>query len=197
VVREHQIHAAGMDVELRPQIGLAHGHAFGVPAGSSAPPRRRPRRLARLGALPQREITLITFTRRRALALVHVVDPVPRQCPVLGVAQHVEVHIALGRVRVAALDETLDQLHHLGDVPGGAGFGRRRQHAERVIGRGERTLEGGRPLPPRPARVRGFVEDLVVDIGDVADERHVETLCRQPAPQHIEGDTTAHVSDMG
>ena len=197
VVREDQVHAARVDVELRAQVGLAHRDAFGVPAGAPRPPRRRPRRLAGLGALPQREVTRIALTRRDALALVHVVDPVAGQLAVVGVAQNVEVDVAPAGVGVPVVDQPLDQLDHLGDVPGGTGLGRRGQHAKRVVRLGEGPLEGGCPLPPRPARVGGLVEDLVVDVGDVADECHVVALGGQPAPQHVERDTAAYVADVG
>ena len=67
VVREDQIHSAGVDVELRPEVRLAHRDAFGVPARAAAAPRRRPGRLAGLGALPQREVALVALAGRDAL----------------------------------------------------------------------------------------------------------------------------------
>ena len=68
--------------------------------------------------------------------------------------------------------------------------------SERVVGRGERPLVGGRPLPPRPARRGGLVEDLVVDVGDVADERDVVAARDQPAAQDVEGHPAADMPDV-
>ncbi len=87
-----------------------------------------------LGALPQREVALVALAGGDALALVHVVDPVAGQLAVVGQAQHVEVDVAAAGVGVPALDQPLDELDDLGDVPGGARLGRRRQHAQRVVG---------------------------------------------------------------
>ena len=185
-----------MDIELRTEVLVRHRHAFGVPARPSASPRRGPGRLTGLGALPQREVALIALAGRHSLALMDVVDPVPGQLAVVGVAQHVEVDVAATLVGVAGLDQSLDQLDHLRDVAGGPGFDRGRQDAERVVGGGERPLVGCRPFPPRPARRRGLVQDLVVDIGDVADERDVAAPRRQPAPQDVERHPAAHVADV-
>ena len=70
-MREHQIGAAAVNVKPFAQQAQAHSHALNVPAGAPGHPRRIPRRLARLGCLPQREIL------RAALALVHL-HPHPR-----------------------------------------------------------------------------------------------------------------------
>src|SRR5699024_7470053 len=52
------------------------------------------------------------------------------------------------------------------------------------------------PLPPRAVVLRGLGEDLVVDVGDVTDERDVIALGEQPAAQDIEGHTGTHVPDV-
>jgi hypothetical protein len=40
-------------------------------------------------------------------------------------------------------------------------------------------------------------EDLVVDVGDIADEGDVVAVAaRQPAPQHVEGDGEADVPEV-
>ena len=87
VVREDQIHAAGVDVELGAEVRLAHRDALGVPAGAARAPRRRPRRLAGLRALPQREVALVALAGGDALALVDVVDLVAGQLAVVGQAR--------------------------------------------------------------------------------------------------------------
>ena len=196
VVREDQIHSAAMDVEFRPQIGAGHCRAFDMPARTSAPPRRGPRRFAGLFALPQGEVALVTLAGRHTLALMDVVDPVPGQLAVLRVAEHVEVDVAAAGIGVARLDQALHQFDHLADVPGGAGLRRRRQYVQCVIGRGERPLMGGRPLPPRPARRGRLGQNLVFDVRHVADECDVVAPRDQPAAQDVEGHTAADMPDV-
>ena len=167
-----------------------------MPAGASAPPRRGPRRLVGFRAFPQREIALVALAGRDSLALMDVVDLVAGQLSVFGVAQHVEIDVASADVGMAGVDQPLDQLHHLSDVASGPRLRRGRQDTEGVVGGGERPLVGGRPFPPRPARRGGLVEDLVLDIGDVAYECDVATVRHQPAAQDVEGHTAAHVADV-
>ena len=192
---ENQIHSAAMDIEFAPRSS-GHRRAFQMPAGASAPPRRGPRRLVGFGALPQREVALIALAGSHSLALMDVVDLVSGQLAVFGVAQHVEIDVAAAGIGVAGLDQPLDQLHHLGHVAGGPRLPRWRQDTEGVVGGGERPLVGGRPFPPRPARRGGLVEDLVLDIGDVADECDVTAPRRQPAAQDVEGHAAAHMADV-
>src|SRR5699024_5287652 len=53
------------------------------------------------------------------------------------------------------------------------------------------------PGPPRGARLGGPREDLVVDVGDVADVGDLETAALEPAHQHVEGDEGAQVPQVG
>lgn len=56
VMRELEVDAAGVYVErVAAHVGR-HGRALYVPAGPARAPRRRPRRLARLAALPQGKV---------------------------------------------------------------------------------------------------------------------------------------------
>ena len=56
VVREDDVHAAAVDVEGLAQVLHAHRRALDVPARPARAPGRVPRRLARLGALPEDEV---------------------------------------------------------------------------------------------------------------------------------------------
>jgi len=42
----------------------------------------------------------------------------------------------------------------------------------------------------------GLAENLVVDVGDVADEQHVVSADAEPAAQHVEDDPAAEVFDV-
>ena len=83
------------------------------------------------------------------------------------------------------------------DVPGGPRLVGGRQAAR---GRRRRAVNARsfvvRPRPPRHAVRRGLGEDLVVDVGDVADEGDVEPAGGQPAAQHVEGERGADVADV-
>ena len=62
MMREHQVHAASVDVERLPQILVRHGRAFGMPAGETIPPRGGPTHdMFRHGFLPKREVRRIAF----------------------------------------------------------------------------------------------------------------------------------------
>src|SRR5699024_11999985 len=91
-----------------------------------------------------------------------------------------EVHVAACRVCVTPVDQPLDQLDHLGDVSGGAWRDGGWQTAERV----ESGLEGafvfGRPRPPGRVGFRRLTDDLVVDVGDIAYQCHLEAVMAQP-----------------
>ena len=132
-----------------PRYFADHRRALEVPARAAAAPRRRPGRrlgLARLVALPQREVARVALAARvGVLGRLHVVDPLVGQLAVRRPGPHVEVDVARAvrrrRRRARARSASVDQLDHLGDVPGGARLVRRRQRS-----RARRT--------PRAARAR-------------------------------------------
>ena len=119
VMGEDEILAASVDVERVAQVLHGHGGALDVPSGPPRSPGTLPRRLARLGTLPQGEVERVALRLARLdpVALAHVVDAAARELPVVRLAAHVEVDIAARRVGVALLDQAGDQGVHLGDVP--------------------------------------------------------------------------------
>lgn len=56
MVRELQIDPSGVNIQLVAADVWGHGRALDVPAGAAEAPRRRPRRLAALTALPEGEV---------------------------------------------------------------------------------------------------------------------------------------------
>ena len=197
MVREDEVQSAAVDIELRSQILLRHRRAFDVPSGSTIPPRGGPGGLTRLRALPHREVARIALrTGLRVVRGQHVVELLPAQRAVVRESADVEVDIPIGRIAVAAIDEALHQLHHLGDVPRGARLVRGWEAPEGVVGPGEGALIAHGHHPIGNILVAGVVQDLVVDVGDVAHEGDVVAACREPASDYIEGDSAADVSDM-
>src|SRR5690606_7467083 len=95
VVREAQIHAAAVDVEGVAEILAGHRRALDVPAGTTAAPRRGPRRgarlLLRLPALPEREVAGVTLaTGVRVGGGLHVLDLLAGELSVVGEGTDVE-----------------------------------------------------------------------------------------------------------
>ena len=118
---------------------------------------------------------------------------------VLRPGPHVEVDVARAvgrRVGVARLDELLHQLDHLRHVAGRARLVGRRRAAEHVVGRVQRPLVGVGQRPPRDTGLLGLDQDLVVDVGEVGDDRHLVAGALHPAPQDVEDDLLADVPDV-
>ncbi len=190
VVREAQVDAAAVDVEGVAEVLARHRRALEVPAGAPSAIRGRPgggRRLTRLASLPQGEVARVALPARvGVLCRGHVIERLPGELAVCRPGLDVEVDVAravCGGIRVALVDQGVHELDHLGDVTGGAGLIGGREDAERIEGRGGRALVGVGDDVPGGARRRRLDEDLVVDIGDIADQGDVVpvTALKPPA----------------
>ena len=155
------------------------------PPSASAPSRARSRAGPPCSAAPS-----------HALALVHLVDVAVRELAVLRQRAHAEVDVALDRVRVPALDQVADQRDDLLD---------HQRRLRLVVGAAEpEPLRVGdvvrghlrRELVRRPSGGPRRVVDLVVDVGDVGDERRLVALVREEAGQQAEDDERARVADV-
>lgn len=111
-------------------------------------------------------------------------------------AAHAEIHVARRLVRVARIDELLHKIDHLGNFLGGLGADIRIHHAGRVHIVDERLRVFGCHFRCRPALFIGLVDDLVIHVGDVLHELHLEAAPRQIAANDIEGYERARVADM-
>ena len=203
VVREAQVDAAAVDVEGLAEVLAGHRRALDVPAGPARAPGAGPRRgrgLGGLAALPQGEVARVALAAGvGVLGRLHVVEALPGQLAVRRPRAHVEVDVARpvgGGVGVALVHQLLDERDHLGHVGGRGRLVGGRQHVERAVGPVELARHLVGQVPPRPALLGRLGEDLVVDVGDVADERHLEALVGQPAAQHVEVDRRAHVAHV-
>lgn len=98
---------------------------------------------------------------------------------------------------MTALDQQLDELDHLRHVARGVGLVGGPGDVEQPVGTGQlgRHLVG--EVVPRTSLVGCLGEDLVVDVGGVADEGHPVTGRTQPALEHVEVHTRADVTDVG
>ena len=199
VVREHEVDAAAVDVELDAQQRLGHRRALDVPARPPRPPRRVPGRvLALLRRLPQREIERIVLEIRAldALALVHLVDVPARQLAVGVERADAEVDVPGHRVGRVGVDQPLDQLDDLAHVLRRVRLGVRPPEPEPVgvgdvmAGHLVRQLLRGPPGGPRR------VVDLVVDVGDVADQHDAVALVLEEPLELREDHERPRVADV-
>src|SRR5215212_6762827 len=187
VVREAYVRAAAVDVSPFGQMLTHHGGALDVPARASWSPGALPGRLARFGGLPQGEVQRAPLeTGLPLLRLTHLFGTLVAQGAVGREAIYGVVDVASGflrGVRVAFLYQLFDQGDHLRDVLGGARLDVGQPYAEHL----QPFVEGVRvavyDLLPGDTLLVGLVDDLVIYVRDVLDERHVVT----PAPQ-VPGD---------
>jgi len=127
------------------------------------------------------------------LAVEELVRALAGELPVFRVARDAEVDVALDVVREAALVELRDEADDLRNR-----LGRPRQ----VVGPAEPERVGVLEVPLRRARgelgtrTRRGPVDLVVDVGDVVDERDVVAAPAEPAPEPHPEHERAGVPDV-
>ena len=200
VVRENEVEPAAMDVEGLAELGLAHRRAFDMPARPAAAPRAVPTGLVGGRGFPEHKIAGVALIGRDLDpgAGDHLVAAAARELAVARPGGDREQHMPLGGIGVLRRNQPLDQGDHLRDVGGGAGLDIGRQGAERrhigvKLGRGA----PGQRVDCLTGLARGG-DDLVLDIGDVADIADVirAVSVAQHAIQQIEGNDRAAIADM-
>src|SRR5947209_18543518 len=97
---------------------------------------------------------------------------------------------------MTGLDEPSHQDDHLGNVAGGPRLHGRLEAAQDVVRPAEGTLIARRHDPERDAFGRCVIEDLVVDVSDVAHEVDVIAAVTQPANEDVERDTRPDVAHV-
>ena len=199
VVGKDQVLAAAVDVERQPQMRLAHRRTLEVPARPAAAPGAVPARLIVSARLPQHEIGRVLLVRRDLDpgARDHLLAVAVRQPPVVRHRGDAEQDVAFGHIGVAFSDQRLDHGDHLVDVLAGLGLGVGLEHAQRRHVVVERPGETPRQLIDRLAGLLGGVDDLVVDVGDVADVGDAAVVALEDPVQHVEDDHRAGVAEMG
>ena len=199
VVRELQVLAATVDVELAPQQRPGHRRALDVPARPTRAPRTGPARFARLGRLPQHEVerVLLGLAHLHPLAGAQVVGVLAAQLAVAGKATHPVVHVAVRRgVGQTARLEGADHVEHLRHVLGGLGFKVGADHAQRlgVLVHGGDEASG--QLADALAIFGGAFDDLVVNISDIAHISHLHAAFTQPSCDNVKDHHDPRVADM-
>ena len=158
-----------------------------------------PGRLAVLRLLPQHEVEgiLLAEVDLHALAGAQVVERLARELAVAGKLAHRVIDVAVRRaVGEAALLEHADHLQHPGDVLGRARLEVGLLDPERGGVLVHRRDEARGQRLDRLAVLLRALDDLVVDIGDVAHVGDVEPERAQPAPHHVEHHHDPRVAEM-
>ncbi len=214
VVRENQVHAAPVDIEMLAEVFLAHRRALAMPAGETIAPGRGPAHdVLGLGLFPKGEVdgvALLVLPVERTGRVDHVLDIAPGKHAVtmlLVVFLDVEIDGSLAHVSEAIVQDPLDQPDLLDDMARGA-----------RLDAGREDIEGGHRLVVAAGVIlrhlhrlqlleAGFLGDLVLavvgvvlqmaDVGDVADIPDLIAEMFQIAEKEIESDRRTGVPQMG
>ncbi len=198
VVREYQVGPAPVYVQRLAQVLQRHGGTLDMPARPALAPGRIPRRLARLGALPDDEVhgVFLLVARLDARPGHHLVERAVRQLAVVVQLRNAEIDAALRRIGVALVHQPLHHLDYLGYLLRGA---RIHIHAADVQGvhvLHERVHVLFGQFPDADAQHGGLVDYLVVDIGEVLHALHFIAAELQIAADGIEVDVAHGVADV-
>ncbi len=199
VVRELQVAAATMNVEALTQAAGGHHRALDVPARTARAPWRLPAWLARLDALPQHEIerVLLGLVDLDAGADAQVFDLLARQLAVAHELADAVVHVAIARrVGIPLVDQGLDHRVHAGDMVGGTRFLVWRQDVQAALVFVHRVDHARREGVEAFAVLVGPVDDLVIDVGDIAHVGQLVTALAQPAGDQVERHHAAAVAQV-
>ena len=123
----------------------------------------------------------------------HVFELRPGQLTVLAEVGDPEVDISIRDVGGVPLQERLDESDDLGDRFGGTRFeiGSTEPEGVRILEEPCRRLF--RQLSARDPLLAGLEVDLVVDVGDVVDQRHLVAGRTKPAPKPHSEDERSRV----
>ena len=210
VMRELQVDPAPMNVEGGAEQFVAHGAAFDMPAGAAPAPGAVPARRFGVGRFPQHEIHRVAFERGdvHPRACDHVINAAARKLPVSGITPHVEQHMGLRHIGMAARNQVFDHRHHRADILGRARLGRgpqRRQciHIRMIPADGffgplvDQLFQRAGCASVTPPQRLGV--DLVIHVGEIA---HIGDVIRpvdvaQQAEQRVEHHHGAGIAQMG
>ena len=198
-MREDQVAAAAVEIELLAEVLQRHRRALDMPARASLAPRAVPGRLARLRGLPEREVHRMVLGRvdLDARAGLHVVETAAAELAVMRELLDAVVDIAVvDHIGVALRDELLDHRddlrHRLTDARVDIGMADVQRIHRLEIGL---DVAVGDVLP-RHAFLVGRIDDLVVDIREVLDVVDLVALLGKVAADDVPGHEGACIADV-
>ncbi|CCJ97232.1 hypothetical protein BN130_3809 [Cronobacter malonaticus 507] len=199
MVREHQVRATAVNIEMAAELLAVHRGALDMPARTPVAPRRRPARLARLGHLPQHEIHRVTFAVGHfyARARLELFQILARKFAVIGVAFHREHHIAIARdIRMAACDQLLNDFNNFRNMLRRARLAVRAQNIQRIeifVHLGDHAVHQRHKI--FAILVRAF-NNFVVNIGNVTHVFQLIAEKTQVARHDVKRDKRAAMADV-
>ena len=198
VVREDQILAATVDIDHVTQVLVDHGGAFDVPAGTATAPGGLPAGLVIGRWLPEDEITGVALVvgHFHPRSGKHVFQFATGELAVVGHGFHRKQHLAVGLVGVALFHQGLDHGDHFADVVGGLGNDARGFRIQRRHVFGEGSGETLGEYADVFAIFRRGLDDLVINVGDIAGVDHFRIEPLQQPVQHIKHHHRAGIADM-
>ena len=213
-MREDEVHASAVYVEVVAEVFAPHGRALAVPSWESiAPLAGPPHDVFGLCFLPEGEVylvVLLTYSIELARVVDDIVEVSSGEFSVvvfLIVFLDIEIDGAVGDVGEAIVEDLLDELLLLDDMPCGVWLDAGWQDVEGVhslvvaVGVVLRHLHG---LELLEACLLGYLVVALVGImfemayiGDVADVAHLIAEMLEVAEKDIEGDSRTGMPQMG
>ncbi len=200
VVREHEVFAAGVEVEVLSEEPGGHGGALDVPAGAAVTERGIPGGLIVFDGFPEGEVTggiLFVLVEVDACPILDVVEVFLGELAVAGITGEAEVPGAvLGLVGDVFGGELLNEGDHLGDAIRGVG-----DVFRALDGEGVEVFEEGL-LVDAGVDVDGEIDggrvadDLVIDVGDVHDVLRGDALLMEETAEDVDMEKGAEVADV-
>ncbi len=211
VVRKLQVGAAAVNVQRFTEQFAGHGRALNVPAGATRAKHAGPFGVVGFfgfGALPQHgvERVLFAFAHRHALTSAQIIERFAAQLPVVGKVPDRQIHVtgvftartgtAVRAIGQTLLFQSLDHVQHRGHMVGGAGLkaGALDVEGVKVLVHGvdHAAGQGANALTV----FQSTANDLVVNVGDVANISHLVSRNLEPALHHIECHVGAGMTDV-
>ena len=201
VVWELEVHAAAVQIETFAEQVEAHDYTLAVPARTAIAPRRRPTGFARLADFPQRKVgrvALVLGAEDLAIAATgkQALEILIRQESVVVHGLDTEIYAIGGGVGAIDCDQFANHLDHLVDVFGGVRDIGGAGHIEALHCVEPHVFAFASDLLPRAVLAFGPVDDLVVDVGDVADQANLNACPLEITTQHVVHQCGAAVTEV-
>ena len=169
-----------------------------MPSRTAPSPGTIPGRFARLGRFPEREVQRISFlfARLNAYSRLELVEIAPRQLGVLGIRSDRKIHVPLRFVGEPALDQRPNERDDLRQVIAHLRRDVRLDQSQRPRIFPELFHEARCQRDRVLAAIAGCIDDLVVDVGEIADVGDLEAAVAQIADDDIESGEGPRIADV-
>ncbi len=130
------------------------------------------------------------------MAAFHLIYVATGKRAVMGVGPYGEVDVAIHHVGMLFIHQGLDQFDHGRDLFGGLGADGGISYTRSMHVGDERLGVLGGHFGGAASFLGSSIDDLVIHIGHVLHEGHLEAAPFQVAPDHVEGYEGARIADM-